>query len=153
MYVCVCVYIHTHTHTHTHTYVYIVILINCYSTIDTSQIISKVPVWKDAIKVLMPIKNQWYMIGVALDISSEDLDSLKCSNNTDEGKLASMISTWLNKRAKKATWKVLIEAVEGKIVNNQRRGQMIREFLKTLKRSDPHSHSERGRILYNVFTK
>ena len=150
MCVCVCAYTHTHTHTHiciySHPY-------KLFSTIDTSQIISKVPVWKDAIEVLMPIKSQWYMIGVALGISSGDLDSLEHSNNTDKGKLASMISTWLNKRAKKATWEVLIEAVEGEIVNSQLTGQMIREFLKTLERSDPHSHSERGRILYNVFTK
>ena len=140
--------------THTHIYMYIYShLYKLFSTIDTSPIIFKVPVWKDAIEVLMPIKNQWYMIGVALEISSGDLDSLKYSNNTDEGKLASMISTWLNKRAKKATWEVLIEAVEGKIVNSQQTAQMIREFLKIPERSDPHSHSERGRILYNVFTK
>ena len=124
-----------------------------FSTTDTSQIISKVPVWKDAIKVLMPIKNQWYMIGVALDISSGDLDRLKYSNNTDEGKLASMISTWLNKRAKEATWEVLLEAVEGKIADSQQTRQMIREFLKIPEISDPPSHSERGRILYNAFTK
>ena len=146
MYVCVCVYIHTHMYIYIHSY-------KLFSTIDTSQIISKVPVWKDAIEVLMPIKNQWYMIGVALDISSGDLDGLKFSNNTDEGKLASMISTWLNKQAKKATWEVLIEAAEGEIVTSQQTGQMIREFLKIPERSDPHSHSERGRILYNIFTK
>ena len=120
---------------------------------DTSQIISKVPARKDAVEVLMPIKNQWYMIGVALEISSGDLDSLKFSNNPVEVNLANMIGTWLDKCGEEATWEVLLEAVEGKIVDSQQTGQKIREFLKIPKRSDPHSHSERGRILYNAFTK
>ena len=124
-----------------------------FSTADTSQIISKVPVWKDAVEVLMPIKNHWYMIGVALEVSSGDLDTIKYSNIPVEEKVASMISTWLNKQAKKATWEALLGAVESKTVDSQQTGQKIREFLKMLERSDPHSHSERGRILFNAFTK
>ena len=124
-----------------------------FSTTDTSQIISKVPARKDAVEVLMAIKNKWYMIGVALEISSGDLDSLKESNNSVEVNLAKMIDKWLDQYAEKATWEVLLKAVESKTVDTQKTGQKIREFLKIPKRSDPHSHSERGRILYNTFTK
>ena len=124
-----------------------------FSTTDISQIISKVPARKDAVEVLMPIKNKWYIIGVALEVSSTDLHNLKDSNNPVEVNLANMIGIWLDTRAKEATWEILLKAVEGKIVDSQQTGQMIREFLKIPERSDPHPHSERGRILYNTFTK
>ena len=124
-----------------------------FSTTDTSQIISKVPARKDAVEVLMPIKNKWYMIGVALEISSGDLDSLKFSNNSVDENLAYLIGTWLDKHGKEATWDVLLKAVEGNIVDSQQTGQKIHGFLKIPERSDSHSHSERGRILYNAFTK
>ena len=120
-----------------------------FSTTDTSQIISKVPARKDTVEVLMPIKNKWYMIGVALEISSGDLDSLNESNNPVEVNLAKMISKWLDLYAEKATWEVLLNAVESETVNSQLTGQKIREFLKIPERSDPHSHSERGKILFN----
>ena len=108
---------------------------------------------KDAVELLMPIKRKWYIIGTALGVSAADLDSIKYSNNPVEEKVASMISTWLDKCAKDATWEALLKAVEGKIVDSQQTGQKIREFLKIPERSDPRSHSERGRILYNAFTK
>ena len=93
------------------------------------------------------------MIGTALEVSSAHLDNLKCSNNPVEENLANMIGKWLDTRAKAATWEVLLEAVEGKIVGSQETGQKIREFLKKPERSVPHSRSEKGRILYNPFTK
>ena len=101
-----------------------------FCTTDISQIISKVPAKKDIVEVLMPIKDKWYMVGTALDISSTDLDGLKYSSNRVEENLAIMISTWLDKHAKEATWEVLLKAVEGNIVQSQQTGQNIREFLK-----------------------
>ena len=64
-----------------------------------------------------------------------------------------MIGKWLDTCAKEATWEVLLKAVEGKIVDSQQTGRDIRKFLKIPERSNPHSHSERGKILYNPFTK
>ena len=64
-----------------------------FSTVDSSQIISIVPAKKDAIEVLMPIKNRWYMIGTALEVSSGDLDGIKYSNIPVDEKLATMMST------------------------------------------------------------
>ena len=124
-----------------------------FSTADISQIISKVPAKKDAVEVLMPIKSKWYIIGTALGVSTANLDTIKYSNNPVEENVASMIGTWLDKCAKESTWEVLLKAVEGKIVDSQQTGQMIHKFLKIPERSDPHLHNERGRILYNAFTK
>ena len=119
-----------------------------FSTADISQIISKVPARKDAVEVLMPIRSKWYIIGTTLGVSEADLDNIKYSNKPVEEKVANMIGTWLDKCPKDTTWEALLKAVEGKTVNSQRTGQMIRKFLKVPERSDPHSHSERGMILY-----
>ena len=129
------------------------VLMHIFSTTDTSSNISKVPTRKDAVEVLMPIKNKWYMIGVALEVSSGDLKSIQDSKSSVEVNLANMIDKWLDTRAKEATWEVLLNAVEGEIVDSKQTGQKIRKFLKIPERSDPHSHSERGRILYYPFTK
>ena len=99
-----------------------------FSTTDISKITSNVPANKDAVEVLVPIKDRWYIIGVVLEVSRADLDSLKESNNSVEVNLAKMIDKWLDQYAKKATWGVLLEAVEGKTVNSQQTGQKIREF-------------------------
>ena len=124
-----------------------------FSTTDISKITFKVPAKKDAVDVLVPIKDQWYIIGVVLDVSPADLDSLEKSNNSVEVNLSKMIDKWLHQYAEKATWEVLLKAVEGKTVNSQLTGQKIREFLKIPERSDPCSLSKRGKILYNAFTK
>ena len=106
---------------------------------------------KDAVELLMPIKSKWYIIGTALGVSEADLDNIKYSNNPVEEKVANMIGTWLDKCAKDTTWEALLKAVESKTVDSQQTGEKIREFLKIPERSDPRSHSERGRILYNAF--
>ena len=58
------------------------------------------------------------MIGTALGVCSADLDSLEKSNNPVEVNLAKMISKWLDEYGEKATWEILLRAVEGKIVNS-----------------------------------
>ena len=108
---------------------------------------------KDAVELLMPIKSKWYIIGTALGVSAADLDSINYSNNPVEEKVASMTGTWLDKCTRDAIWEALLKAVEGRIVDSQQTGQNICEFLNIPERSDPRSHSERGRILYNAFTK
>ena len=105
-------------------------LFKLFPTTDIIQIIFKVPTKKDVVEVLMPIKHKWYMIGTALEVSSGDLDSLKYSNNQVEENLAIMISMWLDKHAKVATWEVLLKAVEDKIVESPKTGLNIRQFLK-----------------------
>ena len=124
-----------------------------FSTTDNSQVISKVPARKDAAELLMPIKDQWFSIGTTLEVSSGVLNNLLHNHNPVNVILINMIDTWLDKCGKEATWEVLLKAVEDKIVNSRRTGQKIREFLKIPERSDPHPHSEKGRILYNAFFK
>ena len=101
-----------------------------FSILDIGEILSKVPKEKDALALLMPIKADWYIIGVSLEVNTGELESLYNSNNAPHLKLFMMISKWLKKKSNEATWKVLLEAVEGPIVNNLQIGDDIRKFLK-----------------------
>ena len=78
----------------------------------------------------MSIKDRWYPIGVALEVSSADLDSLRMCNNSAEMNLSIVINKWLEKKSNDATWKLLLENMEGPIVNNHQIGDVIRTFLK-----------------------
>ena len=60
----------------------------------------------------MPIKDKWLMIGTPLKVSQVDLNSLNTSRNLEEKNLAIMISIWILKKSKEATWEALLEAVK-----------------------------------------
>ena len=78
----------------------------------------------------MPIKDKWYIIGDSLEVNTGDLDSLMISNHSTEMKLSIVVSKWLAKKSNEATWKVLLEEIEGPIVSNRQIGDDIRTFLK-----------------------
>ena len=84
---------------------------------------------KDVLALLMPIKDKWYLIGVSLDVKPGDLESLKISNNSTDMNLSIVISKWLEKKANETSWEVLLEEIEGPIVNNLQIGDNIRKFL------------------------
>ena len=73
--------------------------------------------------------DQWYTIGCALAINPSKLDSLEQSNEAVKVKLSKVITYWQREKASAATWKELLEAVEGKIVDNRQVGEDIRQFL------------------------
>ena len=78
----------------------------------------------------MPIKDKWYLIGDSLEVDTGELESLMISNNSTEMKLSIVINKWLEEKSNEATWEVLLEEVEGPIVNNHQIGDDIRTFLK-----------------------
>ena len=78
----------------------------------------------------MPIKDKWYLIGDSLEVNTGELDSLIIANNSTEMNLSIVINKWLEDKLNEATWKALLEEVEGPIVNNHQIGNDIRTFLK-----------------------
>ena len=46
--------------------------------------------------------------------------------------LSIMIDIWLKEKSNEATWKVLLQQVEGPVVNNRQVGDNIRTFLRKL---------------------
>ena len=101
-----------------------------YFIVDIDQILTKVPIMKDVLALLMPIKDKWYLIRVSFEVETGDLDSLKISNNSTGVNLSILINKWLEKKSIEATWEALLEEVEGPIVNNRQIGDDIRTFLK-----------------------
>ena len=77
----------------------------------------------------MPIKDKWYIVGDTLEVNTGELESLKISNNSTEMNLSIVINKWLEEKSNEATWEVLLEEVEGPIVNNRQIGDDIRTFL------------------------
>ena len=78
----------------------------------------------------MPIKDQWYTIGVSLEVTNGELNCLRTSNNSAETNLSIVIQKWLDIKSNEATWKALLKEVEGLIVKNSKIGNEIRTFLK-----------------------
>ena len=113
----------------THMFV-IIVVISVYSVVDIDQVLSKIPIKKDVLALLMPIKDKWYLIGVSLEVNTVELDCLKFTNKSKENSLSIVINKWLEEKSNEATWKVLLEEVEGPIINNSEIADHIRTFLK-----------------------
>ena len=73
--------------------------------------------------------DQWYTIGCALAINPSKLDSLEQRPKAVKVKLSKVITFWQIEKANAATWRELLEAVEGKIVDNHQVGEDIHQFL------------------------
>ena len=78
----------------------------------------------------MPIKDRWEFIGISLEVDSGELNCLKTSNNLPERNLLIVIEKWLEGKSNEATWEVLLEEVEGPIINSRKIADDIRTFLK-----------------------
>ena len=79
------------------------------------------------------------MIGTALEVSPADLNSLDTSRNPEEN-LVKVISKWIQKKPKEATWDALLEAVEDPMVDCRQVGDKIRDFLKIPKVYDKYAN-------------
>ena len=101
-----------------------------YSIVDIDQILFKVPLLKDVLNLLMPIKDKLYTIGVSLEVDIGELNCLKSRNNSAEMNLLTVIVKCLERMSNEATWKVLLEEVEGPIVKNRKINNEIRAFLR-----------------------
>ena len=77
----------------------------------------------------MPIKDQWYTIGVSLEVTDGELNCLRTSNNSTETNLSIVIQKWLDKKSNEATWKALLKEVEDPIVKKCKIGNEICTFL------------------------
>ena len=74
------------------------------------------------------ISSRWHEIGTALDVPFDSLSTLRHNPNTDKVRLDTVINTWYAANDI-PTWSMILEAVEGPLVNNLNKGQRIREWL------------------------
>ena len=83
----------------------------------------------DVLCLLEDIDNRWRDIGLALGLSYNHLDSLSNSQDTPSTKLSNVIRNWMDSQSSPVTWKTVISAIEGPIVNKKRKADEIRDYL------------------------
>ena len=64
-----------------------------------------------------------------MDVQSSVLRDLQHSNEDNTVKLIRVIRSWLDTMPTETTWKLVIAAIEGPIVNHRATGMEIRKFL------------------------
>ena len=100
-----------------------------YYIVDIQKILPKVPENRDVLRLLLPVKERWYIIGTALGINPKTLNSLEIRGNPPEISLSMIINTWLLEKDKEATWEMLLGAVDSPISGSHKTCDQIREFL------------------------
>ena len=77
------------------------------------------------------------MIGVALEVEHNVLESLSRSNKVDSTRLHEVLKSWMNTMSSDVTWETIIEALEAPVLNHNLTAGKIRQFL-----SDPKTYSK-----------
>ena len=92
--------------------------------------IKEIPNHKKALTLLTSISANWEEIGVALDISQNDLIGLRRDNISNTIRLSQVIALWIQSESSSpVSWETLISAIEGPIINNKMKAEEIRNFL------------------------
>lgn len=91
------------------------------------------PRLKDALECLSFIKHKWYQIGTALEVDRSTIEGLSIDPHTNIYKLKIVITSWMdNKSRDQVTWEVLINAIEGKIIEEEKVAKDIEEFIEKI---------------------
>ena len=98
--------------------------------VDIQKIFPKVPENKDVLRLLLPVKERWCIIGTALGVNPKMLNSMEIRSNPPEISLSMIINAWLVEKDKEATWEMLLGAVDSPITGSDETCDKIREFLK-----------------------
>ena len=84
---------------------------------------------EDLLKMLADTCCKWYQIGMAFNIPTNTLKSIRNRENDDIISLSEVIDVWKETQLLPFTWEKVIFAVEGPIVQNMRKANEIREHL------------------------
>ena len=79
--------------------------------------------------LLADISSRWREISLALVISDNDLVNILTYVQENMSKLCKMITKWIETQSSPVTWGMIIFAIEGPIVNNNKKANEISEFL------------------------
>ena len=81
------------------------------------------------LKLLANVSAHWQKIGLALAVSSNELEKIQQGLDSAEVKLSKVINTWINTKSSPITWENIISSIEGPIVNNKAKADEIRKHL------------------------
>ena len=96
-----------------------------------SDILEKRPTQRELLELLAPISAQWNEVGMALHVDHNFLAGLTIGQSTAPVvKLDQVIHQWLISGVQHLiTWREVIAAMEGVIVNNKKVADKIRKYL------------------------
>ena len=83
----------------------------------------------ELVNQLHAISDQWYDIGLSLQVRRNVLDEIQQSEDNDEAKFKKVINIWEDTKSSPDTWETIITAAESPIINNKRIADEIRQYL------------------------
>jgi hypothetical protein len=89
---------------------------------------SSAPNHQQLVELLSDIDSQWNHIGIALGVKLNVIEGIRQQHYDNKSRLTSVLQQWINKNVD-VTWDKLIEAIEGRIVNNEAKANEIRQSL------------------------
>ena len=90
----------------------------------------KAPTEHELLNLLADISNLWREIGLSLNVPRNILGDLKCSLESNAIKLSEVIHSWLTTtESHLITWKTVIDAIKGPIVNHVTKANALHQHL------------------------
>ena len=97
--------------------------------INIQRILKKRPEKIDLLNQLASIKAKWSELGEGLCVDDGDIESIRLSNLSDQGKLSAVLQKWMDTMKSPVTWEKMIEVVQGPLVQKATVAVQIRSFL------------------------
>ena len=114
---------------------YICKIINVLFLIDITAVLQKEPDQHDLLNILATINAKWQEIGLALNISNNDLSGI-AKGESNIVRLSLVIEKWME-TSTSITWQTIIVAIGGPIVCNHNKATEICRFL-----AEPENYSK-----------
>ena len=112
-----------------HTCVRVCYFYSIFFISDPADVLKKAPDKIDVVTLLANLSARWKTIGLALRVDSNTLDGLSLSLQPNSDKLADVIGAWISAKPSLVTWKTLIKAIEGPLLQNKAKADEIRAHL------------------------
>ena len=112
-----------------HTCVRVCYFYSIFFISDPADVLNKAPDKIDVVTLLANLSARWKTIGLALRVNSNTLDDLSLSHQPSGDKLADVIGAWISPKPSLVTWKTLIKAIEGPLLQNKAKADEIRAHL------------------------
>ena len=100
---------------------------------DIISILKETPIENELLDVFILISDQWYDIGLSLQVRRNVLDEIKQSEDNDETKLKKVINIWEDTKSSSTTWETMITTVESPVINNKEIADRTCQYLKLSK--------------------
>ena len=96
---------------------------------DITSILKETPDEFELSSLFDSISDEWYDIGLSLQVRRNILDGLKQNEDNDLTKLKKVINIWEGTKSSSTTWETAITAAESPVINNKKIADRIRQYL------------------------